>query len=114
MELIEVAKLYRHIKKYFPFFDASADRAKDDHTRYLKDFPADTAWANIDQHILTETVTPQIAHIRGRLGDQIDSKRSKDKAAEYEAQLQEWAASDSPPPPGYWEDMRRKLRGDIE
>ncbi|WP_270167531.1 hypothetical protein [Paenibacillus sp. SYP-B4298] len=110
MELVEVAKLYKHIKKHYHYFDASAERVKEDHERYLKDFPAEVAWANIHQHILTETNTPIIAHIRGRLGDLMDSQRSKDQATAYKAQLDEWAeASKTPPPEGYWEAVRQKI-----
>ncbi|CAH1190350.1 hypothetical protein PAECIP111893_00288 [Paenibacillus plantiphilus] len=112
MEVIEIAELYKHIKKHFPFFDASLAKVKEDH-KYLKHFPADAARTNIDQHILTETVTPGIAHIRGRLGDQLDSQRSKRQAEEYDAQLNEWSEIDSPPPEGYWERTRKLLRGDM-
>lgn len=112
MELVEVARLYKHIKKHFPFFDGSTEKAREDHERYLKSFPAEVAWANIDQHIKVETVTPGIAHIRGRLGDQIDSQRSKDAAATFESNLQHWQALDEPPPPDYWQQMRKMIKGD--
>lgn len=111
MELVEIAELYKHIKKHFPFFDASIAKVKED-CKYLKDFPTEAAQANIDHHILTETTTPGIAHIRGRIGDQLDSQRSKAEAVAHEERLSEWAKIDSPPPEGYWESIRTKLRGE--
>lgn len=111
MEIVEIAELYKLIKKHYPFFDASLAKVREDY-QYLKNFPADAARKNIDQHILTETVTPGIAHIRGKLGEQMDSQRSKEQAAAYEAQIEEWSKVDSPPPAGFWESMRAKLRGE--
>ncbi|WP_246590742.1 hypothetical protein [Paenibacillus sophorae] len=107
--MVEIAELYKHIKRHYPFFDASVEKVKEDY-RYLKDFPADEARANVDQHILTETTEPKIAHIRGRMGDQLDSRRSKEAAAEHFAQLDAWSANNTPPPEGYWEAMKQKLR----
>lgn len=111
MEVVEVAQLYREIKKHFPFFDASVEKVKSDY-KYLKDFPAETAQENIDRYILTETVEPKIANIRGRLGDLQDSQRSKEAAAKHFANLDEWVSSHKPPPEGYWETVMRKLRGE--
>jgi hypothetical protein len=109
--MVEIAELYKHIKKHFPFFDASLEKVKEDY-KYLRDFPAEAARANIDQHILTETITPGIAHIRGRLGDQMDAQRSKDAAAAHFANLDGWGAASTPPPEGYWQQVMQKLRGD--
>ncbi|WP_020621047.1 hypothetical protein [Paenibacillus daejeonensis] len=111
MELIEVAKLYKHIKKHFPFFDATTDKVREDHERYLKSFPAEVAWSNIDHHIQVEIVTPGIAHIRGRLGDQIDSQRSKQAAADHLNRLESWRQLDQPPPPNYWQNIRKMIKG---
>lgn len=111
VEVVEVAQLYREIKKHFPFFDASVEKVKADY-KYLKDFPVETAQENIDRYILTETVEPKIANIRGRLGDLQDSQRSKEAAAEHFANLDEWVSSHKPPPEGYWETVMRKLRGE--
>lgn len=112
MELIEVAELYKHIKKHYPFFDVSVEKIKEDHERYLKDFPADTAWHNIHQHILTETTTPGIPHIRGRLGEQIERDRMKALTAEYFAEREEAAKHACPPPKGWKEAIYAKLRND--
>lgn len=111
MELVEIAELYAHIKRHYPFFEATKERVKEDY-KYLKDFPADVARANIDRHILTETVTPGIAHIRGRIGDLMDSQKSKEEADAFFAQVDLWKRNGSPPPDGYWESMKLKLRGD--
>ncbi|MGG3278826.1 hypothetical protein [Paenibacillus solani] len=111
MELIEVAELYRHIKKHYPFFDAAVEKIKEDHEQYLKDFSADMAWHNIHQHIKTETVTPGIPHIRGRLGEQIERNRMRTETAEYFSRLDSWG-NDSTPPDGYWERGRQLLRGE--
>lgn len=109
MEIVEIAELYKHIKKHYPFFDASIEKVKED-LRYLRDFPSEAAWQNIERHILTETSTPGIAHIRGRLGDQLDSKRSREDAAAYFYQLDSWRNTGSSPPEGYWDRIRQMLR----
>ncbi|MNC24179.1 hypothetical protein D3C75_722270 [compost metagenome] len=109
MEVVEIAELYKHIKKHFPFFDATLAKVKEDH-RYLHDFPADTAWTNINRHIMTETATPGIAHIRGRLGEQMDRQRSKADTAAHFDRLEQWQQEDKPPPEGYWENVKAKLR----
>lgn len=111
MRIIEIAELYSLIKKHYPFFDASVEKVKADYA-YLRDFPLDAARQNIDHHILTETVTPGIAHIRGRLGDMIDRERSKEQAEAFNAQLVAWAQDNRPPPVDYWNNVRAKLRGD--
>ncbi len=111
MELIEAAELYKHIKKHYPFFDASVEKIKEDHERYLQDFPADMAWHNIHQHIKTEAVTPGIPHIRGRLGEQIERDRMKSATAEYFAAREEAAKQACPPPPGWKEAVYAKLFG---
>lgn len=109
MELIEVAELYKHIKKHYPFFDASVEKIKEDHEQYLKDFPADMAWHNIHQHIKTETVTPGIPHIRGRLGEQLERDRMQNVTADYFATREEARKQACLPPPGWKEGIYAKL-----
>lgn len=109
MEIIEIAELYKHIKKHFPFFDASLTKVKEDH-KYLKDFPKDVAQTNIDQHILTETTTPNIAHIRGRLGEQIERERMRELTETYFAEREAAARTACPPPAGWKDDLIAKLR----
>jgi hypothetical protein len=112
VEVVEIAELYVHIKKHYPFFDATLDKVKEDY-KYLRDFPSTAAQENIDRHIMTETATPGIAHIRGRLGDMLDSQRSKDETASYFAQLEASRLSNAPPPTGYWDHIRTLIRGDL-
>lgn len=108
MELIEVAELYRHIKKYYPAFDASPERIKDDH-RYLRDYPVEAAKENVDQHIMTSKYPPNIAEIRGSLGEQIERDRMKAATEEYFAAREEAAKTACPPPPGWKEAIYAKL-----
>ncbi|AKG36124.1 replicative helicase loader/inhibitor [Paenibacillus durus] len=109
MSKAEVAKLVRAIKANYPGYDSSGENI-DRLCRYLKDFPYEAAAKNVRQHILTERFPPNVAEIRGRLGDQLDSQRSKEAAAEHFAQLDAWGADNTPPPEGYWESMKQKLR----
>lgn len=108
MEVVEIAELYKHIKKRFPFFDASVEKVKEDH-KYLKDFPNDTAWENVSQYILTETTTPTIAHIRGRLGEQLERDRMRTATDRYFAEREEAAKHACPPPKGWKEGIYAKL-----
>jgi hypothetical protein len=108
VEVVEIAELYKHVKKHFPFFDASIDKVKEDY-KYLKDFPKETAWENVDQHILTETVTPTIAHIRGRLGEQIERERMRTATDQYFAEREEAKKHACSPPPGWKEGIYAKL-----
>ncbi|MNI83695.1 hypothetical protein D3C73_1405340 [compost metagenome] len=110
MDKAEVAMLARIIKANYPGFDQSNENI-DRLCRYLHDFPFETATANVRQHILTERFPPNVAEIRGRLGELLDGQRSKEAAAEHFANLDEWSSSHKPPPDGYWESMKRKLRG---
>ncbi|MNI27367.1 hypothetical protein D3C73_811010 [compost metagenome] len=111
MNRSEVFDLMIEIKRNYSGFDVSNDEV-DRHYKYLKDFPFDAAMKNVDDHVKTNQYYPKIAEIRGRLGDQLDSLRGKEQALAHEAQLAEWASKDSPPPEGYWDDIRSKLRGE--
>jgi hypothetical protein len=108
---LQVIDLIAVIKRSYPSYDSSA--ANVDHlAKYLADFPYEGALENVDKHILTERFPPAIADIRGKLGDQMDSQRSKEQARAYFAQLDEWAATSSPPPEGYWERVRGIIKGE--
>lgn len=109
MEVIEIAELYKHIKKHFPFFDASITKVKEDY-KYLRDFPTEVAQSNIDQHIMTETVTPNIAHIRGRLGDQLDREREYLDTQHLFALQEENRRQAVLPPSGWKEALIARLR----
>lgn len=110
MEIVEIAELYKHIKKHYPFFDASLAKVKEDHL-YLRDFPAAVARENINRHILTETITPNIAHIRGRLGEQLERQKAREETEAYFAQVELWRNNGNPPPVGYWEAAKARVRG---
>nr|WP_229522497.1 replicative helicase loader/inhibitor [Paenibacillus monticola] len=105
--------MVRTIKANYPGFDKSPENI-DRLYKYLKEFPFETAKENVDAHILTEKFPPNIAEIRGRLGEQLDSKRSKEATAEHFANLDKWGSNNTPPPEGYWEAMRQKLRGEVD
>ncbi|GGH17097.1 hypothetical protein [Paenibacillus segetis] len=108
MEVVDIAELYRHIKKYYPAFDASLERVKEDH-KYLWDFPKEVAQENVDGHIRTSKFPPNIAEIRGSLGEQIERDRMKDATAEYFAERERARAEACPPPPGWKEAIYAKL-----
>lgn len=107
----EVFDLLLEIKSNYPSFDVSDDNV-DRHYKYLQDFPFPEAMKNVELHIKTDSFPPKIADIRGRLGDLMDSQRSKEEAAAYEVQLEEWASENKPPPEGFWEQGRQLLRGE--
>lgn len=111
MDRADVIELFIEIKSEYPNFDDS-DEEIDRHLRYLRDFPFEAALENVVHHIKTNRWPPGMADIRGKLGDQIDSQRSKDAAATYETNLQHWQALDEPPPPDYWQQMKKMIKGD--
>lgn len=109
----QVMLIVAELVENYPSFDASEENI-DRHFRYLTDFPFDAAMKNIEEHIKTSKFPPIIADIRGRLGDQMDAQRSKDAAQDHFALLDAWIAESTPPPDGYWENMKRKLRGEAD
>ncbi|CAM3708313.1 replicative helicase loader/inhibitor [Cohnella lubricantis] len=111
MDRADVIELFIELKTAYPNFDDS-DENIDLHFKYLKDFPFGDAMKNVEKHILTERFPPTIADIRGRLGDLADSQRSKEAAESFAAQIELWKRNAAPPPDGYWETMKAKLRGD--
>ncbi|WP_020621104.1 hypothetical protein [Paenibacillus daejeonensis] len=110
MDRADVIELFIEIKSEYPNFDDS-DEEIDRHLRYMKDFPFEAALENVVHHIKTNRWPPGISDIRGRLGDQIDSQRSKQAAAVHLERLEGWRQLDEPPPPGYWENMRKLIKG---
>ena len=107
----EVYEIFEEIKQEYPFFDTGEENV-DRHFKYLQDFPFEVAMQNIANHIKTSRFAPLIADIRGNLGDLMDSQRSKEEAAAYFAQVELWRENCSPPPDGYWENMKARLRGE--
>lgn len=112
MNKLQVIDLLAIVKRTYPNFDTSA-QSIEHHAKYLKDYPFEVALENVEKHILTERFPPTIADIRGRLGDQMESQRSKATAAEHFARLDAWGANNTPPPEDYWESIKRKLRGEV-
>lgn len=109
MEIVEVAQLYKHIANYYPAFDASVDRVKADH-KYLQDFPLKAAQENVDEHIRKSKYPPNIAEIRGSLGEQIERDRMKVATEEYFSERARAREEACPPPPGWKEAVYEKLR----
>ncbi|MNP18946.1 hypothetical protein D3C76_1114520 [compost metagenome] len=109
MEKAEVFDLLIAIKENYPNFDVS-DENVDRHFKYLHDFPFEKAIQNVDEHIRTSKYWPNIAEIRGSLGEQIERDRMKAATAEYFAAREEAAKHACPPPPGWKEDILAKLR----
>lgn len=104
----EVAKLMIILVDNYPTFDAS-DKNVDRHFKYLHDFPFDRAVQNVDEHIRTSKYPPNIAEIRGSLGEQIERDRMKAATAEYFAAREEASKQACPPPPGWKEAVYAKL-----
>lgn len=104
----EVAKLLMIIVDNYPNFDTS-DENVDRHLKYLHDFPFDVAVRNVDEHIRTSKYPPNIAEIRGRLGEQIERDRMKSLTEEYFAERARAKQEACPPPPGWKESIYAKL-----
>lgn len=111
MNKSEVIELLKILKRTYPNIDTSAEGVEH-YCKYLRDFSFAAAKENVKRHIMTDRFPPTIADIRGRLGDQIDSQRSKEETASYFAQLEASRLCNVPPPTGYWEHLRTTIRGD--
>lgn len=110
MDRAEVIDLLIVIKENYPNFDVS-DENVDRHLKYLHDFPFEVALRNVDEHIRTSKYAPNIAEIRGSLGEQIERDRMKAATAEYFAAREEAQKQACPPPPGWKEAIYAKLFG---
>lgn len=113
MNKLEVAKLYKEIKKRYANFDASLQAVEED-LGMLRDIPYDVAYSNVRQHIMTSDFPPKISQIRGRLGEQIERERMKKATEDHFGNLDTWSTVNQPPPPGYWEEVKRKIRGEVD
>ncbi|MFB6471237.1 hypothetical protein ACFCW7_00085 [Paenibacillus glucanolyticus] len=105
----EVAKLLMIIVDNYPNFDASNENV-DRHLKYLHDFPFDVAVRNVDGHIRTSKYPPNIAEIRGSLGEQVERNRMRTVTEEYFAERARAREEACPPPPGWKEAIYAKLR----
>lgn len=108
MEKVEVIILVRSIKANYPGFDKSPENIDRLH-KYLYDFPFEAAKENVDKHIMTEKFPPNIAEIRGRVGEQREHERLKAETAEYFSERDAARAAAVPPPPGWKEEIYAKL-----
>lgn len=113
MKKADVIELIAELVDNYPNFDGSEENIER-HYKYLQDFPFEVAMKNVENHIRTNQYPPTIAEIRGRLGDLMDSQRSKVEAVAYEARLEKWAKDNTPPPTGFWEQGRKLLRGESD
>ncbi|WP_410771004.1 hypothetical protein [Fontibacillus sp. BL9] len=108
MEKAEVFDLLIEIKENYPNFDVSNENVER-HLKYLHDFPFDKAIRNLDEHIRTSKYPPNIAEIRGSVGEQMERDRMKAATAEYFAAREEAAKNACPPPLGWKEELYAKL-----
>lgn len=109
MDRAEIIELLIIIKENYPNFDTS-DENIDRHLKYLNDFPFDVAVRNVDEHIRTSKYLPNIAEIRGSLGEQIERDRMKSITQEYFTERARAKQEACPPPPGWKESIYAKLR----
>lgn len=111
MNKVEILDLLTEIKENYPNFDVS-DESIARHYKRLHDFPFAEAMQNVDAHIKTNRFPPLIADIRGNIGDQMDAQRSKQEAESYLSQMDASARCNVPPPMGFWEAGRARIRGE--
>lgn len=110
MDRVDVIDLLTEIKENYSTFDVS-DESIDRHYKYLHDFPFTAALQNVEDHVKTSRFAPLIADIRGKLGDQLDSQRSKEEAEAYLARIELWKQNAVPPPDGMRERVFSVCRG---
>ncbi|MDO7908458.1 replicative helicase loader/inhibitor [Paenibacillus sp. JX-17] len=109
MDRAEVFELLIVIKENYPNFDVS-DASVERHLKYLKDFPFETAVSNVEQHVLTSRFAPNIAEIRGSVGDQREHEQLKAATQQHFDKLESWEQTAAPPPPGLREALHARLR----
>ncbi|OOC59069.1 replicative helicase loader/inhibitor [Paenibacillus ihbetae] len=108
MDKAEVIDLLIVIKENYPNFDVS-DENVERHLKYLHDFPFQAAIRNVDEHIRTSKYPPNIAEIRGALGEQIERDRMKTATEEYFEERARARQQACPPPPGWKESIYARL-----
>ncbi|OKP91882.1 hypothetical protein A3844_01855 [Paenibacillus helianthi] len=108
MNKLEVAKLYKIIKKRYGNFDASLQAVEED-LDMLKDIPYDTAQSNVRQHIMTSDFPPKISQIRGRLGEQLERERMRKQTQELIHEMDASRLKAVPPPSGLKEALYARL-----
>ncbi|WP_136604638.1 replicative helicase loader/inhibitor [Paenibacillus dokdonensis] len=108
MDRAEIIELLIIIKENYPNFDTSEENINR-HSKYLHDFPFERAVQNLDEHIRTSKFPPNIAEIRGSIGEQMERSRMKTATEEYFAEREEARKHACPPPPGWKEALYAKL-----
>ncbi len=108
MDKAEVGILAHIIKSNYPGFDKSPENIDRLH-RYLRDFPFEEAAANVRQHILTEKFPPNVAEIRGRLGEKIERERMQKQTEDLFAAMDAAREAAVPPPAGLKESIYARL-----
>lgn len=108
MNKLEVAKLYKTIKKRYSNFDASLQAVEED-LGMLKDIPYDVAETNVRQHIMTSDFPPKISQIRGRLGEQLERERMRKQTEELIHEMDASRLMAVPPPVGLKEELYARL-----
>ncbi|MEI2395623.1 replicative helicase loader/inhibitor [Paenibacillus phytohabitans] len=108
MNKLEVAKLYKVIKKRYSNFDASLQAVEED-LDMLKDIPYEVAQSNFRQHIMTSDFPPKISQIRGRLGEQLERERMRKQTEELLQEMDISRLKAVPPPAGLKEEIYARL-----
>ncbi|NUU73991.1 replicative helicase loader/inhibitor [Paenibacillus xylanilyticus] len=109
MDKAEVLDLLIEIKENYPQFDVSEENI-DRHMKYLHDFPFEAARQNLQEHVRTGKWPPNIAEIRGNMGDQEARQREIDETQAYLRQREANRAKATLPPPGWKDGLLAKLR----
>lgn len=109
MDRAEIFDLLIEIKENYPHFDVSEENV-DRHMKYLHDFSFEAAQQNLQEHVRTGKWPPNIAEIRGQLGEQLERDRMRAVTAEFFAKREAAAELASPPPPGWKDGLIERLR----
>ncbi|MDH6427232.1 MULTISPECIES: hypothetical protein [unclassified Paenibacillus] len=108
MNKLEVAKLYKTIKKRYSNFDASLQAVEED-LDVLKDIPYEVAESNFRKHFMTSDFPPKISQIRGRLGEQLERERMRRQTEELMHEMDVSRLEAVPPPIGLKEEIYARL-----
>lgn len=108
MNRAEVFDLLIAIKENYPHFDVS-DENVERHLKYLIDIPFSAAKTNLDEHIRTGKWPPNIAELRGNVGDQAARQRELDETRWYLKQQCENRKRATLPPAGWRESIIARL-----
>ncbi|WP_145404264.1 replicative helicase loader/inhibitor [Paenibacillus silvae] len=109
MDRAQIFDLLIEIKENYPSFDVSEENV-DRHMKYLHDFPFEVAQQNLQEHVRTGKWPPNIAEIRGRMGEQIERDRMRALTETYFAEREAAAQVACPPPPGWKDGLIERLR----